>query len=203
MLGPMSRVAAPRPRFISQQITTGASVSSLNATAPVTIRENNLLFAVITLQSGSTVTMTASPTGWTILNPSPNRWVCYKKATNSEPASYTFTFSASVTNISIGILNYSNAKIDVIGTVSGTATNPTATGITVSRNKAIAILALTVNTSGTTVTDPIGWNNRIRRVTTSSLLLYDKWVEAGATGNVAVTSSNSASRAQLFSIIFN
>lgn len=122
------------PTVRSQVITgnaSGSAATSFVANAPPTISQGDLLTAIVIQRTGGTVTMTA-PTGWIkkFERTSMQGWyigVYQKRATNGEPATYTWTsnFSARWAVHTLSIQNGSSVSDAwVHGVVMAQSNNP-------------------------------------------------------------------------------
>ena len=123
---PLSCVAAPSPTFVSAspayENTSGAT--SLTMTKPSGVVAGNLMLAQVVVR-GDSMTVTA-PVGWNLVRFQGSGFtgistgVWQRRATSSEPTTYTWTFPA--TAAIGGILAYRDVYAAAPVNVSGTAT---------------------------------------------------------------------------------
>ena len=194
--GATAAAAAP-VEVVSSELTNAGSATSITVNKPSDVVEGNLLFAVINCNAGGR-TLTV-PSGWTLVNTTVNRFFAYKTADGSEPSSYTFTFSSSVSSSTGGIVNLSPCNVDVVGTTSASGVNATAPGITVTSDNSLVLLIVTANTTSNTVATPTDWTLVYIRTLSSAQAVFSRSYNAGATGDIATTSSASGTRASLVS----
>lgn len=192
-------IAGPTPSYISlgEKDFTAGSANNGTVTAPATISENNTLIAVVHLGSGS-ATVTGTPAGWTSIE-SRCRNEClytyYKVATGSEPADYTFNYSATVFN-EIVILNYANGATSSPVPVSAGADSLVSPSVTttVDNSRVVRVAACDDDSNSFfTSTNPSGHD--IRHSTSGSS--YDEMriadieqASAGATGTATFTNND-------------
>src|SRR5262249_11448319 len=109
--------------------TAAADATSVAVSIPTGTAQNDVMLAQIAVIGGTGQTITP-PSGWTLIrrDNSTNKdaqAIYYKVAGSSEPASYTFTVSAS-NKIVAGIVSYSGVDvsnpIDVSSGANGTGT---------------------------------------------------------------------------------
>jgi hypothetical protein len=180
------------------QVTSSATTITINV--PSGTADGDLLIAVLTAPAGGTTWTT--PSGWTVgITASQGRTVFYKTA-SSEPASYTFTSSTSVTNQGY-ILTYRNARFGVGGSVGSLASPAVASAITTTVNNAIVFDVVAVGAVSITFSTPTGYTALVSNSDTtspSSAIFYTTQVVAGSTGTVSSTPSSGSARAYLFAI---
>ncbi len=194
--------------------TNNAIATTLVVPRPATFATGDLLLASIAIRGSSTI---SPPAGWTVirndLNGTNLRQVTWwKVATASEPATYTFTFSAG--RLSSGAIHayggvHPTNPIDVSsGSINASSTSLTATGVTttVANDRLVAFYSMTTNA---TVTPPAGMTERGEQPGSESTLPRMTVIEgsdqalaaAGATGNrVATASAAATSIGQLFAL---
>ena len=194
--------------------TNNAIATTLVVPRPATFATGDLLLASIAIRGSSTI---SPPAGWTVirndLNGTNLRQVTWWKiATASEPATYTFTFSAG--RLSAGAIHayggvHPTNPIDVSsGSINASSTSLTATGVTttVANDRLVAFYSMTTNA---TVTPPAGMTERGEQPGSESTLPRMTVIEgsdqalaaAGATGNrVATASAAATSIGQLFAL---
>ena len=137
------------------------ATTSHTVTKPTGTVAGDVLVAAIAF-NGTPGTITP-PTGWVSIatalgqaNPKAYGW--YLVAGGSEPASYTWTTTGSITS-GCGISRYSGVDtttpIDVtgVGTDGVAATSASLTGVTTATNNAMVIAAMGVNSSTTVITE--------------------------------------------------
>jgi PKD repeat protein len=156
-------VTSPPP---PAQIVRAGSSTSIATTAdtgltiaqPAGTSAGDVLVACLAL-NGSSVASTGAPTGWTkfagvttISNP--RVYGYYKVAGASEPASYRWGFSSSITSAG-GIARYTGAA-GLDGTAStaagASATSGTVPGVTTSAANAMLVGCMGINSGATTIT---------------------------------------------------
>lgn len=204
----------------SQTAIDSNNVSSITVNKPGSTTQNDVLIAVIGVDNiDSTVT---PPAGWnsftnsTTINFNVFNWVeihvFWKAATNSEPASYTFTKDGTATRMAAGISVYRGVDIlNPINIAGGNNSNPSintspqATSIvpTVDDTMLVTVFGTNQN-NAVTYTPPSGMNERFdvgtaNGVTTDvSITLADELLNsAAATGTRTGTTSASARWAAL------
>lgn len=199
MAGHKMRAAVARPLFISSSLLNFSSSTSLQVSAPTAIAAGNLLVGLINCNAGVSLSLTA-PSGWSVVNSSANRFIIYKEATGSEPATYTFTLSASPSVSTCSILNYTLGNLDAVGSSSNAGTDLPAPSVTVAKDKSLVLLIVSGNTGNNTVTTPSGWTKRTERTTVASQVIFERYFNAGATGDIAQDGTFTAARSNLVAI---
>lgn len=183
--------------LISFSSNNTSSVAANTVTKPTGVIEGDLLVAFMAGDTGASQTWT-QPSGWTEVidkGSTPNIAISYKVATDSEPADYTFTFSAANSNYVV-IVAYRNAVYDTVGTFSS-ATDPiVAPAITVAANNSV-LLAFYArgNSTNTTWTTPTGMSIVVldNSGVSPSCGLFSQSVNSGSTGTRS-SSGGSTSR---------
>ena len=178
--------AAAKPTFIASASTQNASAgTTLVVNKPSGTQQGDLMVAVMAGGTNSGITWTGD-TGWTEvadLGAKPSLRLAYKIAGSSEPSSYTFTGSNSIT-LSGSILTYRSAAYDTIGTFVTSTTPAPAPSISVSANYSMLIAAFANGATSTTCSTPPNMTARVtdNDATTPSYLVADELVAIGATG---------------------
>lgn len=149
----------------TENATNGAS-TSLALSVPVGTQAQDLMIAELSYGGGSGATIT-KPAGWTTTSEnfvSGQGWlgVYYKLASASEPASYTWNFSASA-QAAGGISTYrcvnQDSPIHAVGaTNSGNSNSPKGKSVTTS-NSGTRILWFVASSGSVTMTPPDGYIN--------------------------------------------
>ena len=185
------------------------TTSSLSINVPAGTASGDVLVAAIAVKpTGITIT---PPAGWTSVNrvdqtagDANSQEVFYHVATASEPASYSWTFSAPPVSATGGIVSYrgtdTTAPVDVFsGNVTPSATSHTATGVTTTTPNNMVISAHSFSSSATW-TPPAGMTEEVdvASLTPSrnegiSLEINDVLqASAGASGDKTATASGNA-----------
>ena len=185
------------------------AVSALTINVPAGTVANDVMVAAIALKSAS-ITITP-PAGWTSLNrvnqaagDSNAQEIFYRIAAGSEPASYTWNFSAAVFGAAGGVVTYrgvdTTTPIDVFGgNVTASATTHTATGVTATANNTMVISTHSFS-SAETWSPPAGMTERVDIASLTvanaggiSLEMNEVLqLAAGATGDKTATASGNA-----------
>jgi hypothetical protein len=185
------------------------TATALTINVPAGTTTGDVMVAAIALKTSS-ITITP-PAGWTSLNRvnqaagDPNaQELFYRVATGSEPASYTWNFSAAVFGAVGGVVSYrgvdTSSPIDVYGgNVTASATTHTATGVTTTTSNAMVVTAHSF-ASAETWTPPAGMTERVDRASITASNAAGMALEmsdvlqltAGATGNKTATAAGNA-----------
>lgn len=111
--------------FVSKGTSAQASSSSVILNKPTTVNTGDCLVAIFMIVS-TTATITVVPTGWTLLKSqtgtNDGHFVYTKKATSSEPSTYTWTVSTGVLWMG-GTMDYSGVDTTTAPFNDGTATS--------------------------------------------------------------------------------
>ena len=134
---------------LSQTDTGASNAASVNLSVPAGTLNGDILVACVWASGGSTYTQ-ASFTVASSATSNPSQHVFWRTA-NSEPSSYTFTWSG---NNRLGgvMLAFRNAAFDAAGTVSANQDRPGSITVSNARNVLLYISATTG--SGQTFTPP-------------------------------------------------
>jgi Bacterial Ig domain len=197
--------AEPEPgsgiSFVSASSAANAMAKTLTIPAPAAVTAGNVLLAAIDVRGGPAIT---APAGWTFVRMDANgtvirQAVYWKVATSAEPASYTWTFSASQAAAG-GIAAFEGVDtanpIDAHGgQVNASSKSITAPSITTT--VANAMVAGFFGTGpATTVTPPAGMTERWEAVSTAGTYKATSeaatalQASAGATGTRIATAAN-------------
>ncbi|WP_446219651.1 PKD domain-containing protein [Micromonospora sp. IBHARD004] len=130
--------------------------TGLTITAPTAVSSGDLLVSCLAINGGS---VTSVPAGWTSIAaatgvPNPHVYGYYKVAGASEPSSYRWGFSSSVTSGG-GIARYTGASgLDVAASKASGASSSSGTvpGITTTTANAMLVGCMGINSGSTTVT---------------------------------------------------
>lgn len=153
---------APAPAGIVRASTSTSAATTadngLTIAGPEGTSSGDVLVACLAL-NGSSVASTGAPAGWTKIAgvttvSNPRVYGFYKVAQSSEPDSYRWTFSSSVTSGG-GIARYTGASgIDgAVSTAAGaSSTSGTVPGVTTSAADDMLVGCLGINSGATTVT---------------------------------------------------
>jgi len=183
--------------------------SSLTINLPAGTASGDVLVAAIAVKPSS-VTITP-PAGWTSINrvgqsagDSNSQEIFYHVASASEPASYSWTFSAPPVSAAGGIVSYrgadTTAPVDVYsGNVTPSGTSHTATGVTTTAANDMIISSHSFSSSETW-TPPAGMTEEVdiasltpSRAGGISIEINDVLqASAGATGDKTATASGNA-----------
>jgi hypothetical protein len=105
------------------QVGSASSTTTLTINKPSGVVSGDVLVAIVTLTSGRTVT---APSGWTKRGESPGQVFIYTKtAGSSEPSSYTWTASSSVTWGGGAIAAYQGGVYDTSASAEDTTADST------------------------------------------------------------------------------
>jgi RHS repeat-associated protein len=186
--------------------TGNAAASSVVVPKPAGTQPGDVLVAQIAWTATAGVPSVTAPTGWTLVNNTPNTLstdsIYWHVAGGSEPTSYTFTFSAP-TEGSGAMVAYTGADqvnpIDAaMAATDSTTTTHTAPGVTTTGPN--DTLLVTISAAGsTTVTPASGMTERWEQATTAATGNVtaegaDQTVAAaGSTGTRTVTTAQAAS----------
>ncbi|MCG8324641.1 MAG: LamG domain-containing protein [Thiotrichales bacterium] len=127
----------------------GVASGTLTVNVPAATQQDDVMIAFITWRS-STPTVTA-PAGWTLIRETTqaaggatsNRLASYYRvATNSEPASYSWSFSAAITGASGGIVSFNG--VDTSNPVDADGGNTTPNGFNHTANSITTTVANTM-----------------------------------------------------------
>lgn len=178
-----------RPRFVAQT-TASSSATSLTVNRPTGTVEGDLMIAI--MRATISVTWTGA-TGWTEVadeGSAPSLRIAYRVAGPSEGSSYTFT-STSGTGTRVGyILTYRGAAYDAIGAFRET-TPITVTGPTASASASILLgAAVATSSSDTGLSVP---SFTTVRVSGSTAVIVERYVEAGPTGTLSFGNTDTGS----------
>lgn len=185
-------------RSKSDNVNSSYAEATIVITKPSGTASGDLLFAAI---ASDDFNISSAPSGWTLirntLSSYANRLLTYYKvAGGSEPADYTWTFSAS-TDLTGAVLAYTgltSTPLDVENVQeNASSTSVTAPSITVTNNDSLLIFVGSTNedNDATTYTPPSGMTERVDRFNTwTSMEVADQNVASGATGTRVATATN-------------
>lgn len=187
--------------YASQSTATPTSGSDVVLSKPTGTVEGDVLVAFITVNWTSTPTITP-PSGWTQVGTwgasgasSTHAGVWYKVAGASEPTSYTWTISTTMTDSGSAIVRYTpTAPTTPPGIIDAAAAGSTATpavapSVTTTGTGDTLIALFTASTAGST---PTGMTARVALDRTGAgAWIYDELLTtAGATGTRTWTGSS-------------
>lgn len=198
MLHHALRATGGRLQYIAFANATGSG-TSVTCSVPSAARANDLLVAMSTQTSTTTVYTMGTPAGWTETLDTNGRSVTYLPSWDGTTTSYTFTKSGS-SNPAVVIMVFRNAKFDVQGTISAGAASPIAPAITVSYNGSILVGYFSGLNGTLTYSTPTGFTE-IYDGAIGLAISYKTGVAAGGSGTVTSTASGGTlSRGVIFSI---
>ncbi|TMK95188.1 MAG: hypothetical protein E6G42_03385, partial [Actinobacteria bacterium] len=156
---PLPYVVDPAITFRSSVTATSNGAASITISPPAGVAANDVMLAQIAVRSTPTIT---PPGGWVSVvrttNGSIEQEIFRKKATASEPVSYTFNLSGSakiVAGISayVGVDSSTANGIDASGGNSGSSTSVTAPSVVTSRAGDMVAAYWAINTNTTLPAD--------------------------------------------------
>ena len=200
--------AGPAQASVSfQTFTTAgptAGVNSITVSAPTGTAVNDVLLIQLS-GTGANPTISTVPTGWTVvnkLNSGTNVWeaVYWKRATASEPSSYTWGFNTTSTYAAT-VLRYSGAiqtvtPVEKSSSKANTAAPITWTTLTPAYANEMLVALATTQSSGASFTDPTvlstALTSRVKQTATApSFASWDRVLPA-TTATGAFTSGSTA-----------
>lgn len=160
--------------------------TTISIDLPVDTAENDLLLAIITTDGNPTIT---PPSGWTsypqaVASGTVNCQIFSLVASASEPASYVFTLSASVTRIGI-IERISNASSAIVyASDTHSASTITIAPSVVSPDEEFVIFRIVFADGNALSAEPSGYTNIVSTASASfsALYLWKQQTGIGATG---------------------
>ncbi len=195
-------------RSSSSASDSSASQSNLTVNTPAGVVENDLLVAQFAslISGGGSPREHTTPSGWTLLRSEPTTLLggavaaridmYYRIAGSSEPSTHTFLTSGTCLALGAVINAYDNPDTSTpyqassITTVTGSGTSISLAGITTANPNVLLVGAVYSDGGGTPSTFTSG--DLSERIDSASLWLGDTLQAiAGASGNKAVTASNS------------
>lgn len=202
------------PTYQSETSNTGASTTSLACNVPAGTVDDDALIATVSTLHASTHTHT-TPSGWTLIASEETtsstrlRNSIYRRVASSEPASYSFDFSAAVEDALVTISRVAGidtaAPIDAFGSTGDLSLSaPASPSVTTSVDDSLILAFVSHLISSTTDTVPAGMSSEFSLTSESgstfrsSLARVDQ-PSAGASGAKSWTLSE-ARRANVFTI---
>lgn len=203
----LSPAAARAAIAVVASSSASSTTATLSIAKPTNTVSGNVMIAVV---SGAGTTTISAPSGWTPIQDttsgSMRQLSYYRVAGSTEPASYSFTSSAS-RNASGGITSYSGANttvpIDASSENLGTSGNAVATGATTT-SAGDMVIAASTTVAVTTFTAPTGMTERYDQASSSTTLEVADVLQAsaGASGSktAAPATSTGAWASQLIAL---
>lgn len=173
---------------------TATASTSIVGSMPANVQSGDVLIAVMVGANSATWTQ---PGGWSEAVDDSNIAISTRTAGGSEPSSYTFTASASTT-ATVTILAFRGCTYDGIGAFGAYGSSGAPTITAPSRTQVgggITLAICYVLVSGGTFTTPTGCSLISAYSVSgfgSTIYVYSKAANAGATGNISNVGSNGA-----------